>query len=64
MALLAQATRHVRHGGTLWLSTTAAQFTLFPPQITARAERTAEAMCAKGYAPERLVRQIGGGFDC
>jgi SAM-dependent methyltransferase len=63
VALLAQATRHVRHGGTLWLSTTAAQFTLFPPQITARAERS-WGHVRKGYVPERLVRQIGDGFDC
>jgi len=62
VALLAQATRHVRHGGTLWLSTTAAQFTLFPPQITPRAERS-WGHVRKGYAPERLAGLIGDDFD-
>lgn len=51
--LLAQVTARVRPGGRLWLSTTASQFTLFPPPITARAER-AWGHVRKGYTPDRL----------
>jgi hypothetical protein len=36
---------------------------LFPPRITARAERS-WGHVRKGYAPERLVALIGDGFDC
>ncbi len=62
-ALLAQAMRYVRQNGTLWLSTTAAQFTLFPPQITPRAERS-WGHVRKGYTPAQIERLIGDDFDC
>jgi len=51
--LLAAVAARVRPGGRLWLSTTAAQFQLFPAAITARAER-AWGHVRKGYHPHIL----------
>lgn len=62
-ALVAAAASRVGAGGALWLSTTAARFRLFPPQVTARAERS-WGHVRKGYAPEQIERLVGPGFDC
>jgi SAM-dependent methyltransferase len=61
-ALLASVTRQVRPGGMLWLSTTASEFQLFPPQITARAERS-WGHVRKGYQPAHLLALLGDDFD-
>lgn len=62
-ALVRNAIDRVGAGGTLWLSTTAARFALFPPQITGRAERS-WGHVRKGYTPEQLGPLIDGDFDC
>ncbi len=51
-ALVSSVTRHLKVGGTLWLSTTAREFTLVPRFITRRAERS-WGHVRKGYTPER-----------
>jgi SAM-dependent methyltransferase len=61
-ALLASVARQVRPGGVLWLSTTASEFQLFPPQITARAERS-WGHVRKGYQPARLLALLGDDFE-
>jgi SAM-dependent methyltransferase len=63
LALVAAATEHVRPGGALWLSTTAAHFVLFPDRITARAERS-WGHVRKGYTSEQLCQLVGDDFDC
>lgn len=62
-ALVREASRAVKPGGTFWLSTTAADFQLFPSSITARAER-GWGHVRKGYKPQRLRSLIGDHFDC
>jgi SAM-dependent methyltransferase len=62
-ALVAAATGYVRPGGLLWLSTTARDFQLFPPAITARAERS-WGHVRKGYHPETLIEMVGPEFVC
>lgn len=61
-ALLASVTHHVKPGGILWLSTTASEFQLFPPQITARAERS-WGHVRKGYHPDHLLTLLGDDFE-
>lgn len=60
-ALVASATSYVKPGGLLWLSTTAHNFQLFPPAITARAERS-WGHVRKGYHPATLVAMLGPEF--
>ncbi len=62
-ALVDGATNGVKLNGTLWLSTTAADFTLFPPQITRRAEQS-WGHVRKGYHPSTLLGLIGNDFEC
>ncbi len=62
-ALIEQTARQVNVGGTLWISTTAANFKLFPAMITPRAERS-WGHVRKGYTPEQLDQQIGADFEC
>jgi SAM-dependent methyltransferase len=62
-ALVREATRVVKQGGTLWLSTTATDFALFPAFITSRAERS-WGHVRKGYDPKKLVALIGEDFNC
>lgn len=61
--LIRNAADCVKPGGVLWVSTTAINFSLFPPQITGRAERS-WGHVRKGYTPERLLKLIGNNFNC
>lgn len=62
-ALIANATERVKPSGTLWLSTTASAFQLFPTFLTARAEQS-WGHVRKGYTSERLTQLIGDEFEC
>ena len=60
--LLSTAIRQIKPQGTLWLSTTASKFKLFPRFITGRAERS-WGHVRKGYTPEQLTSQLTDHFD-
>jgi SAM-dependent methyltransferase len=62
-ALVANATACVRVGGTLWLSTTARQFRLFPGWITPYAER-GWGHVRRGYTPQQIYDLVGSDFAC
>lgn len=61
--LIRNAADCVKPGGVLWVSTTAINFSLFPPQITGRAERS-WGHVRKGYTSERLLELVGNNFNC
>jgi SAM-dependent methyltransferase len=61
--LIQNAVDCVKPGGTLWISTPAIDFKLFPPQITGRAEHR-WGHVRKGYTPDGLRQLLHPGFDC